>query len=185
MKILTPIIDMLNGPYWKAKAQYWKESARNFEYRSTMIAKQYTHYEIQKEKQIKSFLLERTIAETLPIELTNGNDGRGNRWFSSAKIRKDVEKQLRELRHERDPFEFPVVVHVTRLLGPKQRLWDTSSIGRGNWKEIEDALVVLGWFYDDSPKWITETRFFQNGENRTRGPAILVEIFKAKGENDV
>lgn len=185
MKILTPIIDMLNGPYWKAKANHWKESARHFEYRSTMIAKQYTNYQVQKEKQIKSFLLERTIAETLPIELTNGNDGRGNRWFSSAKIRKDVEKQLIELRHERDPFEFPVVVHVTRLLGPKQRLWDSSSIGRGNWKEIEDALVVLGWFYDDSPKWITETRFFQNGENRTRGPAILVEIFKAQGENDV
>jgi len=185
MKILTPLIDMLNGPYWKAKAHYWKEASIQFEYRSTVIAKLLTMNEIQKQKQIKKFLFEKQLAETLPIELTNGNDGRGNKWFSSAKIRKDVEKQLRELGHEREPFEFPVVVHVTRLLGPKQRLWDTSSIGRGNWKEIEDALVVLGWFSDDSPKYISETRFFQNGENRTRGPAILVEIFKAKGENDV
>lgn len=183
MKILTPLIDMLHGPYWKAKARYWKDAATDFEYRSTMIAKLNTDYLLKKEKE--KFFLERKLAQTLPLELTNGNDGRGHRWFSSANVRKKVEKQLRDLGHERTPFDFPVVVHVTRLLGPKQRLWDSSSIGRGNWKEIEDALVSLGWFHDDNPAWITETRFFQNKEDRSKGPAIFIEVFPAKGGTDV
>ena len=106
----------------------------------------------------------------LPIELTNGNDGRGSKWFSSAKVRKQVEAHLRTLEFTRAPFEAPVEVHVIRILGKNQRLWDSSSIGRGNWKEIEDALVVLGWFQDDSPKWITETRFFQDATRRGPRP---------------
>ena len=76
----------------------------------------------------------------------------------------------------RKPFAGPVEVHVTRILGPRQALWDTSSIGRGNWKEIEDSMVACGWFVDDSPKWITETRFFQDKTRRTQGPAIEVRI---------
>jgi len=114
---------------------------------------------------------------TLPIELTNGNDGRGHRWFSSAKVRKDVEQILVRQGLQRTPFTEPVCVHVTRVLGKGQRLWDTSSIGRGNWKEIEDALVAVGWFYDDSPVWIKETRFFQDASDRQRGPCVDVAVF--------
>ena len=113
----------------------------------------------------------------LPIELTNGNDGRGSKWFSSAKVRNQVEALLRVEGFERQPWPHPVTVHVTRILGPNQRKWDSSSIGRGNWKEIEDALVVLGWFVDDSPQWITETRFFQDSEHRQDGPCIRVQVF--------
>jgi hypothetical protein len=116
----------------------------------------------------------------LPIELTNGNDGRGSKWFSSAKVRKQVEQVLRAEGFEREPFEYPVIVHVTRIIGKNQRLWDSSSIGRGNWKEIEDALVVLGWFHDDCPKWIRETRFFQDDSRRSEGPSIEVEIYEAR-----
>lgn len=115
----------------------------------------------------------------LPIELTNGNDGRGSKWFSSAKVRKKVEQQLRNLGFTRNPFDKPVTVQVTRVLGKGQRLWDSSSIGRGNWKEIEDALVVLGWFCDDCPKWIRETRFFQDSSRREAGPSIQVTIFES------
>lgn len=111
----------------------------------------------------------------LPFELTNGNDGRGSRWFSSAKVRKKIEKDLRLMGLVRKPFEVRVVNHVTRLYGKGQREWDSSSIGRGNWKEIEDAMVVCGWFHDDSTKYIKETRFFQK---RGHGkPEILVEVF--------
>lgn len=98
---------------------------------------------------------------TLPIELTNGNDGRGSRWFRSSIDRKKIETLLRARGLTAKPFDFAVNVVVTRLIPKGGRAWDTSSIGRGNWKEIEDALVACGWFHDDGPKWITETRFFQ------------------------
>lgn len=112
----------------------------------------------------------------LPFELTNGNDGQGKRWFNSAKIRKGFEADLRKLRMTRSPFLFPVTVHVVRVLGKGQRLWDTSSIGRGNWKQIEDALVSCGWFHDDSPKFITMTTFDQDECRRSSGPFIEVTI---------
>jgi len=112
----------------------------------------------------------------LPFELTNGNDGRGSKWFSSAKLRKQFEASLRTLKLVRQPYGHPVEITVTRILGPKQSLWDSSSIGRGNWKEIEDALVACGWFHDDGPKYIKRTTFEQDATRRIDGPSIEVEI---------
>lgn len=112
----------------------------------------------------------------LPFEMTNGNDGRGSKWFSSAKLRKQFEEELRLRRMTRIPFKFPVIVHVVRVLGKGQRLWDTSSIGRGNWKEIEDAMVACGWFCDDSPKYITMTTFDQDECRKSSGPFIEVTV---------
>ena len=113
---------------------------------------------------------------TLPFELTNGNDGRGSKWFSSARLRKQYEADLRLLGMRREPFDHPCKVEVTRVLGKGQRLWDSSSIGRGNWKEIEDALVACGWFHDDGPRWITETTFKQLVPAQRDKPEILLTI---------
>ena len=113
----------------------------------------------------------------LPIELTNGNDGRGYAWQRSAARRKKLGKMLAPLR--RKPFSVPVVVEVTRILGKGQRLWDSSSVGRGNWKEIEDTLVELGWFHDDGPKWIVQTIFAQTADRRDEGPAVEIVVKKA------
>lgn len=112
----------------------------------------------------------------LPFELTNNNDGRGKKWFSSAGERKKIERALRLRMMTRTPFPFPVRVLVVRVLGKGQRLWDSSSIGRGNWKEIEDALVACGWFHDDSPKYITHTNYDQDECRRSSGPFIEVTI---------
>ena len=112
----------------------------------------------------------------LPFTLTNSNNGRGHHWGGSAKMRKKYESDLCKLRMTRRPFPYPVDVHVVRVLGKGQRLWDTSSIGRGNWKEIEDALVACGWFHDDSPKFITMTTFDQDECRKSSGPFIEVTI---------
>lgn len=111
----------------------------------------------------------------LPVELTNGNDGRGGKWYKSATVRKAMSIDLLEFR--RKPFELPTRVVVTRILGHNQRLWDSSSILRGNWKEIEDSLVCLGWWWDDGPKWITETIGQQDYSQRGNGPAVRVQVF--------
>ena len=112
----------------------------------------------------------------LPIKLTNGNTGRGNAWYMSAAFRDKVEKKLRGLGLARSPFAMPVTVTVTRILGKGERLWDSSSILRGNWKEIEDALVAIGWFVDDSPKHIVWTNGRQDDTRRDKGPAVELEI---------
>ena len=118
------------------------------------------------------------LTATLPIELTNGNTGRSGKWFSSAKLRKKYEATLR-ITHPREPFDHPVRVRVTRILGKGQRVWDSSSILRGNYKEIEDALVAVGWFHDDGPKWITKTEPEQDASRRADGPAVKIEVFRA------
>jgi len=120
----------------------------------------------------------------LPFELTNGNDGRGNKWFNSAKVRKKFEHHLRLAGMTRRPFGVPVDITVTRVLGKGQRLWDSSSVGRGNWKEIEDALVACGWFHDDGPRWVKSTTYRQDDTRRADGPAVRVEITKAGSKDE-
>ena len=115
----------------------------------------------------------------LPFELTNNNGGRSQKWFSSSILRKKFEKNLRLLGYVRTPFDHPVIVKVVRVLGPKQSLWDSSSIGRGNYKELEDAMVACGWFYDDSPKFIKQTLFDQDSTRRKQGPSVEIIITPA------
>ncbi|TXI84786.1 MAG: hypothetical protein E6Q40_08805 [Cupriavidus sp.] len=115
----------------------------------------------------------------LPIRLTNGNDGRGGSFHQTARFRQQCEAQLRAWGLQRRPFSHCVEVTVIRVLGPHERLWDSSSLLRGNYKEIEDSLVALGWFYDDSPEWICITRPDQLATARSDGPAIILEIRSA------
>ena len=115
----------------------------------------------------------------LPIELTNGNDGRGSKWFNSARLRKSIEIDLRNLGHSRAPFEFPVNIHLIRILGPRQSFWDSDSGFRGNAKELIDALVAVGWFVDDGPKWIKSATFSQDARQRKNGPGVCIVVSKA------
>ena len=120
------------------------------------------------------------ITRTIPIELTNDNNGRGNKWFSSAKVRKEIEATLRVLGLERDPFDHPVRIHITRVLGSGQRFWDEDSKLRGNSKELIDALVAVGWFVDDGPKYVTDVTASQDASQRVNGPCVVVEVFKSE-----
>ena len=108
----------------------------------------------------------------LPMALTNGNDGRGNKWFSSAKVRKEIEVLLRGMGFERQPFAVPVKIHITRVLGPRQKLWDADSLLRGNSKELIDAIVAVGFLFDDGPKYVEQVTADQDASDRENGPAI-------------
>lgn len=117
---------------------------------------------------------------TIPIELTNGNDGRGSKWFKTAKARKEIEVVLRSLGYVPDsPFDHPVKLHLTRVLGSGQRFWDADSILRGNSKELIDAMVAVGFFVDDGPKWITHVSASQDASQRDNGPSVIVSIERA------
>lgn len=112
----------------------------------------------------------------LPIRLTNDNSGRSGTYYNTAAFRKECELQLRHWGLARKPFSQQVEVTVIRVLGPREKQWDSSSILRGNYKEIEDSLVAIGWFYDDSPEWIRFTYQDQLATARSDGPAIILEV---------
>lgn len=112
---------------------------------------------------------------TLPVELKNHNDGQGHSFWRTDKQRKDFEKALSNYR--RKPFGRRVVVVVTRILGPKQRFFDASSILRGNYKQLEDALTALGWWPDDSYTHISFVGGLQDGNRRSEGPATRIQIY--------
>jgi len=119
---------------------------------------------------------------TLPVVLTNGNEGRNKRWFSAAKNRTQIEYILRLHGHAMDePFNEPIVLRLTRVLARGQRMWDSDSIGRGNAKELVDSLVGCGWFRNDCNTYITETRFMQFiPEIREKKGCTIVEVLRVQ-----
>jgi len=114
----------------------------------------------------------------LPLELTNGNDGRTQKYFQSAKARKDFEAYLKAMGHTKRPYGFPVRLVLTRILGKGQRAWDNDSGLRGNAKELLDSLTACGWWHDDSPRWITAVDFRQDSTQRASGPAIVIDVYR-------
>lgn len=117
------------------------------------------------------------LRETIKLNLTNGNDGQGRGWYKTASTRKAIEQQLKVQDLKRDPFDFPVKITLTRILGPNQRLWDADSVLRGNAKQLIDSLVAVGWFHDDSMKYIVQVIGAQDATQRENGPAVSIEVF--------
>ena len=115
---------------------------------------------------------------TIPFNLSNNNDGQGRAWYRTAAVKKAITDQLARQKMHREPFAFAVRLRLTRILGPKQRLWDADSVLRGSAKQLIDGLVDAGWFHDDGPEYITEVDGRQNKNDRSKGPAVLIEIFK-------
>lgn len=117
----------------------------------------------------------------LPIELLNGNTGRGNRWFRSSVVRQQIERTLRLLGLARKPYTVPVSLTITRIVGKGQRLWDADSIGRGNAKELVDAMVAVGFFVDDSAKYVGTVDYRQRVERHSL-PEVEIEIHELRHE---
>ena len=46
-------------------------------------------------------------------------------------------------------------------------------------------MVAAGWFNDDGPEWIDETRFRQTDKYRHEGPCVIVIIHDAGALIDV
>ena len=115
----------------------------------------------------------------LPIELKNANTGRTRQFGVSNRERKQYARLLKTLGHRRKPFAAQTDVVVTRILGSNQRLWDASSVLRGNWKELEDALVEAGWWWDDDVTWIRLVLGTQDPTRRELGPAVQIDAYEA------
>jgi hypothetical protein len=113
----------------------------------------------------------------LPIELTNNNTGRTQHFGRSASQRKKYERIIRAKFGQQVPFASKVEIVVQRVLAARQRLWDFSSVLRGNWKEIEDALVACGFMHDDGPEYIGLCIGDQDAETRLTSDGGFVRVY--------
>jgi len=120
----------------------------------------------------------------LPVRLTNNNAGRTQHFGRSANQRKRYERIIRAEFGQQKPFDVAVQIVVIRVLGKNERLWDYSSILRGNWKEIEDALVACGFLVDDGPNYVKLVIGVQETLERERGPCVDV-LFLRSGTLEV
>lgn len=112
----------------------------------------------------------------LPLELTNNNAGQTRHWSAANKQKRTFADTLSKMRLRSTPPTHKQSVVITRILGPRQALWDADSVLRGNAKQLLDSLVDAGYFVDDGPKYISEVVGRQDASNRKNGPAIRVEI---------
>lgn len=117
---------------------------------------------------------------TLPIKLTNYNDGQTRHFGMAASQRKKYEKIIQAKFGKQKPFNIPVQIVVVRILGKGQRLWDYSSVLRGNWKQIEDSLVACGFLHDDGPEYVRLVVGIQDASDRTRESCTEVLFFPLK-----
>lgn len=118
-------------------------------------------------------------ADLLPIPLTNANLGQTHSHHRAHRLRRRIVDALRARGYARQPFAVPTGVVVTRILGPGEQLWDSSSVLRGSWKQLEDSLVELGWWPDDGPRYIRWTLGLQRADCRHLGPATWVAVVDA------
>lgn len=116
------------------------------------------------------------ITLTLPIELTNGNEGRKKHWAPAAERRREYERII-SLKYPRPtPAPTPCRITITRVLGPKQSKFDADSLGRGNAKELIDAIVATGFLPDDGPRHVHEVTYRQDATRRSSGPSTEITI---------
>lgn len=116
------------------------------------------------------------VTLTLPVSLDNGNDGRTKHFGAAAKRRYEYEHMLHLFHPKPVPVRTPARIHVTRVLGPRQRLFDADSLLRGNAKELIDAIVAAGFLPDDGPAHVLEVTASQDRTRRGEGPATEITI---------
>lgn len=116
------------------------------------------------------------FAARLPMRLTNGNTGRTTSWHLSARNRCAAEAALKAWGLVRSPVVGKVSILLRRVLAKGEKEWDAGSWHRGNWKEIQDALVACGWFEDDGPRFIAEPVVFEQAKRLVRPEFGVIEI---------
>jgi len=132
----------------------------------------------------------------LKTRLTNRNDGQGRHWGASHKARKEMDKivsQSMVTSYDEGgvmyyaPFSESlagtqltdlVSIVITRVLAPKQKLMDVCSLGRGNSKQIIDAIVATGLLKDDSPRYLALTIFQQDDTRRELDGMVEVAFYQ-------
>ena len=119
----------------------------------------------------------------VPFKIRNANDTHGNySWQWRAGQKKAAARAMLDL-HVSYAIgydkEKPVNMMVTRILGPRQQLYDADSVARGNCKQLIDAFVQAGYLHDDGPAYIQNFYANQLDGHRDVGPkAAIISLYQ-------
>jgi len=127
------------------------------------------------------------VSLVLPVKMPSGNSMKGRKW-EQLNARKRYERQLIPLR-DSARCEGPAILTITRILGPRERPYDTDRL-YGAAGPLIDALGSMGYIpsqprrkkgvivrmvADDRPEML-DLRVHQDERMRASGPRILVSI---------
>lgn len=116
------------------------------------------------------------LTMVLPIKLLSKNSRDRLHYRARHALRIDYQNIVSiKYPRKRPTPDYRQLVTVTRIMGPKERLFDDMNIPGGSAVELVDSLVHLGWLFDDSPRYLTP-EFRQERHKTIRGPATMVEI---------
>ncbi len=114
----------------------------------------------------------------LPIRLESKNISRRRHWAANHKKKQEFINAFWALGlTPRAPApNCKQHLTITRVLGKREKLWDTSNGLGGSCSELIDSMKYCGFFVDDSDKYLT-VEFKQDDTRRHEGPAteILLE----------
>jgi hypothetical protein len=125
-------------------------------------------------------------------KLKNANNGQTKHWSGSHKERRLFQDTLASAevvtKNGVEPLSsFLTTRHwdagdkaglvVYRVLGKRERLWDSDSVLRGNYKQLQDSLVEVGLFEDDNPDYIEWVLGLQDKSRRDEGSCVEIEIY--------
>jgi hypothetical protein len=119
-----------------------------------------------------------------PLELLLGvpvqSQNAFKHWRTRQKERQMWEKTIRAYWGKAEPATARMRLVITRVLGPRERLFDDGNGEGGSCKQIVDAIKRLGWVRDDSPKHLT-WEFRQEANLRHLGPAVELRFEPERG----
>lgn len=111
----------------------------------------------------------------LQVKLRSTNSFSERSWRDRHKERNQLEWLLLEALGKAKRLDGPVKITVTRVLGPKDRLFDRGNLEGGSVKQLVDALVRLGWMANDCPNHLVELVCLQDPDNRDQ-PGARVRL---------
>ena len=139
-------------------------------------------YRRQVRKQLRREIHPGSISVDLPTKWLSRNAVDKLHWSARGRLRAFYVALLGEL-----GLCFPKGLRggrwslgLTRVLGPKERLYDTDNLVGGA-KQLIDAMVSCGWFVDDSPKFLV-VNCFQDEDFRGVGPFIRAKLVQIPDE---
>jgi hypothetical protein len=73
------------------------------------------------------------------------------------------------------PPDHKQTVTLTRVLGRNEKLMDRANLYGGNSKQLIDCMTELGFWHDDSDKWL-DLKIIQDTEHRDDGNKVIVTV---------